>query len=252
MIASEGSVFLTLLFLGILRVRGTFKREQELSKQQKNFLLSITHELKSPIASIKLQLETIAKRNLDKEQQLQMLNNAISDSDRLTGLVEKVLLATKIENSSFALEKKQINFSEMLNGLILKQQYFSKHNYLCKITPDIFLFANELAIESIVLNLLENAEKYSPENSTIKIELSAKQNNAVLSITDEGIGINDEDKRKIFTKFYRVGSEETRTTKGTGLGLYIVWFLAKQHKATLTVKDNTPKGSIFEVNFLLK
>lgn len=99
------------------------------------------------------------------------------------------------------------------------------------------------------MNLLENADKYSPENSVIKVKLNQTEKEIILTVEDQGIGIPHNEKRKIFEKFYRVGAEETRKTKGTGLGLYIARFIALKHKASLSVADNNPKGSIFKVTF---
>jgi signal transduction histidine kinase len=102
---------------------------------------------------------------------------------------------------------------------------------------------------SIVLNLFENAVKYSAEHSTIVVTLKTQGSKIILSISDEGIGIDNKEKAFIFQKFYRVGNEETRKTKGTGLGLYITDYLVKQHGGSISVKNNLPQGSIFEVSF---
>ena len=253
MIAGEGSVFIALLLIGILQIRKTFKKETELAQQQKNFLLSVTHELKSPIASTKLQLQTLQKHELDREKQKEIISNAISDTDRLNNLVENILLAAKIENSVYSVHKEKYNLSEYITeGL---NQTITSFNYHQKveldIEPNIFMNIDRASFPSIILNLFENAIKYSPENSKIKISLKKLSDKILLSVADEGSGIADAEKTNIFQKFYRVGNEETRKTKGTGLGLYIVQHIVVQHNGTLCVKNNTPKGSIFEVAFSL-
>jgi two-component system phosphate regulon sensor histidine kinase PhoR len=249
MIAGEGMVFILLLAFAFMRVRNTFNKEAELAAQQKNFLLSVTHELKSPIASVKLALETLLKRDLEKEKQKELLSNAISDSDRLNKLVENMLLAAKIDNSTFELYKENVNLSEyMEEGIKQTTQLFSpKQKISLDIQPNIFFDIDKTIFPSIFLNLFENAVKYSPEDSMIKIILKEEGNGVVLSISDEGVGISEEEKQKIFQKFYRVGSEEIRKTKGTGLGLYIVKTLVEKHNGTILVKNNSPKGTIFEV-----
>jgi K+-sensing histidine kinase KdpD len=251
MIAGEGSVFIALLLLGIYQIRKTFKKETALAQQQKNFLLSVTHELKSPIASTKLQLQTLQKHELDREKQKEILSNAISDTDRLNNLVENILLAAKIENNVYFIHKEEYNLSEYITeGL---NQTIKSFNYKQKveldIDPDIFMKIDRTSFPSIILNLFENAVKYSPENSKIKISLKKQNNKIILSVADEGTGVSDAEKSSIFQKFYRVGNEETRKTKGTGLGLYIVNYLVEQHNGTISVKNNSPKGSIFEVIF---
>jgi signal transduction histidine kinase len=251
MIAGEGTVFITLLLLGIFQIRKTFKKETALAQQQKNFLLSVTHELKSPIASTKLQLQTLQKHELNKEKQQEILANAISDTDRLNNLVENILLAAKIENSVFYIHKEKHNLSEYLREG-LKQTIASfkyKQKILLDIDPDIYMDIDRTSFPSIILNLVENAVKYSPADSSIQISLKQQNTKIILSVTDEGSGISPNEKLNIFKKFYRVGNEETRKAKGTGLGLYIVDHLVNQHNGTITVKDNVPKGSVFEAIF---
>ncbi|MES2138798.1 MAG: HAMP domain-containing sensor histidine kinase [Bacteroidota bacterium] len=251
MISSEGIVFIGVLLLGIFQIRKTFKREAELSQQQQNFLLSVTHELKSPIASTKLQLQTLQKHELNREKQKEILANAINDTDRLNNLVENMLLAAKIENNVYLLHKENYNLSEYIsegmNQTIQSFQYQQKVEL--SIEPNIYMDIDRTNFPSIILNLFENAVKYSPEDSTIVVSLKKQNQKIILSVADQGIGISDKEKGTVFQRFFRSGNEETRKTKGTGLGLYIVDYLVKQHNGTITVKDNIPKGSIFEVIF---
>jgi len=251
MISSEGAVFIGLLLLGIFQIRKTFKKEKELANQQKNFLLSVTHELKSPIASARLQIETVLLRDLDKEKQKEILKNAINDTDRLNSLVENILLASRIENVFFKVHPEKCNLSDYLTENL--NQTIRIFNYPQKVVldikPNIYLDIDKTTFPSIIINLLENAVKYSPKNSTITIRLNKENNQVKLALMDEGLGVNEEEKKNIFQKFYRVGNEETRSAKGTGLGLYIVQFIVEKHNGTITIKNNSPKGSIFEVVF---
>jgi two-component system, OmpR family, phosphate regulon sensor histidine kinase PhoR len=251
MISSEGAVFIGLLLIGIVQIRKTFKKENELANRQKNFLLSVTHELKSPIASAKLQLQTLQKRELSKEKQLEIIGNAISDTERLNNLVENILLAAKIDNSFFHLHRERVNLSdyitENMNQMIMLFNY--KQKVILDIEPGIFLDIDKTTFPSIIINLFENAIKYSPSDSVITLQLKKQNDHIVLRLKDEGIGISEIDKKNIFDKFYRVGNEETRKTKGTGLGLYIVKHITEQHNGNVTVKKNEEKGSVFEVVF---
>lgn len=250
MIAGEGLVFLILLSVAFLRVQKTFKREADLSHQQKNFMHSITHELKSPIASVKLGLETLLKRDLEKEKQKEILSNALSDTERLNNLVDNILLSAQIENRSYNIQKEKINLSEFIHSLLTKiHQTNNSHSITQSVQPGIFAELDKISFTSIFLNLVENAMKYSPDGSMIKIILAKKENSVTLSVCDEGAGVSDEEKQNIFTKFYRVGNEETRKTKGTGLGLYIVKYLTEKNGGTVSVKNNSPRGTIFEIAF---
>ena len=250
MIVGEGLVFLILLSVAFLKVRNTFKRETELSSQQKNFMHSITHELKSPIASVKLAMETLLKRDLEKEKQKEIISNALSDTERLNTLVDNILLSAQIENRSYNIHKEKINLSEFILELLGKiQQTNNSHSIIQAIQPNVFAELDKSSFTSIFLNLIENAMKYSPDGSMIKIILSKNGKKANLSVCDDGVGISDEEKQNIFSKFYRIGNEETRKTKGTGLGLYIVKYLAEMNGGNISVKNNSPRGAIFEIIF---
>jgi two-component system phosphate regulon sensor histidine kinase PhoR len=251
MIAGEGTVFLVLLISGFLQTRKTFKKEAELGLRQKNFLLSITHELKSPIASAKLQLETLLKRDLPKEKQNEIIHNALVDTERLNALVENVLIAVRLEDNSFRLVKQVSNFSELveseMNKLATLFQQQKPHRIELTIEKGIEFEADRFAFISILTNLYENAIKYSTDVPKITCILKKYEHKILLQIADEGCGIAETERQLIFDKFYRIGNEETRKNKGTGLGLYIVKKLVLAHHGTIEVKKNSPKGSIFEI-----
>jgi len=249
MIILEGLFFLSIVSIGVFQVYSGFKKELLLNQQQRNFLLSITHELKSPLAGIKLAVETMKSRILQRPLQLRLLGNAMKDTDRLKTLVDNILMAAKIENQSITLAYENANLSKLVTDSVQKMQYGKAQNHTLStnIQGHILLDGDTMALTSIVDNLIENAIKYSPVNTNINVQLSHTGTQAVLEVADNGIGINDADKKKVFTKFYRVGSEDTRTTKGTGLGLYLVKQLVQFHKGTIKIVDNTPQGSIFRV-----
>ncbi|MEW6468496.1 MAG: ATP-binding protein [Bacteroidota bacterium] len=251
MIAGEGAVFVLLMVFGIMRVRNTFKKESELNARQKNFLLSITHELKSPIASSRLQLETLLKRELPREKQQELVANALADTERLNKLVENILLAARIDNKSVEAHREDTAVSELLGEIAeqVRMIYLPRQRMETDIAGGVRLMTDKTYFHSIVFNLLENAIKYSPPGSLIRIMLREDQNRVTLSVADEGPGIPADEKERIFGKFYRIGNEETRSAKGTGLGLYIVKNLAEKLGASVSVKDNTPGGAVFEVSF---
>jgi signal transduction histidine kinase len=249
MIAGEGTVFALILGLGIYRTRNTFKKEFELSKQQKNFMLSITHELKSPIASTRLQIETLLKHHLPQEKQEFVLNQALQETERLDALVEKILLANRIESSAYLIQKENFNLSELCQNIIdkLKISLLKNNTINSKIDQDIIVYGDVMAFNSIITNLLDNASKYSASQSEINITLHKENDTISLMIKDEGIGISSSEAAKVFNKFYRAGNEETRHTKGTGLGLYIVNNLVKMHHGSIKIDPNMPKGTIFTI-----
>jgi len=248
MIVTEGGVFILLLMLGLLRVRKVFLREMELASQQRNFLLSITHELKSPLATIKLSLQTLVKRKLEPEQSEKLIGNSLVDLDRLESLVDNILFAAKIERDQPGLGRDEINLSEIVRSVADRFTHNKKGIKIeNEIENEIYLNADSLGFTSVVINLIENAIKYSPTETSVKIVLKQSEGDIYLIISDNGIGVSNDDKKRIFEKFYRVGNEDTRKTKGTGLGLYIVKRVVEIYKGEITVTDNTPKGSIFTI-----
>jgi K+-sensing histidine kinase KdpD len=251
MIAGEGTVFALILGLGIYRTRSTFKKEYELSKQQKNFMLSITHELKSPIASARLQIETLLKRQLPLDKQEIVLNQALQETERLDLLVEKILLANRIESSAYFIQKDNFNLSALSHKIInnLKSTLLKNHLVNVMVQSDINMLGDHMAFTSILINLLDNAAKYSPNKSRIDLVLSKDNETITLAVKDEGVGISSQEEKEVFNKFYRSGNEETRNTKGTGLGLYIVKSLIVLHQGQIKISPNKPKGTIFTVQF---
>jgi len=249
MILGEGAVFLVLLVLGILRTRSSFRKEAALAEQQKNFLLSVTHELKSPIASARLAHETLLHRELPREKQKELLADALLDVDRLHTLVENILLAARFDNHSFTLHPEPGDLSAFTSELCAKAAAGMARTHVlgAVITQGIRCRFDRLAYPSILLNLIENAVKYSPKGSEISIALVRKGSNAVLSVSDRGPGIPNDKKALVFRKFYRLGNEETRQTKGTGLGLYIVKSLTAAQGWQLRLEDHAEGGSVFEI-----
>lgn len=251
MILGEGSMFIVILIIGAIYFHRLLLKEKYIQAQQRNFLLSVTHELKSPLASIKLYLQTILKRDLDKEKREQFIQSSIDDIGRLDDLVENMLLASKIENRSYSFPKDEFDFSGLMLTMVnrLKINVQGKREIISEIEEQIDYVGDRFSLGSMVNNLFENAVKYSEENSRINIQLKKESDKIKLLVCDEGVGIAEDDMDKIFQKFYRAGNEMTRKTKGTGLGLFIVQQVVNNHSATISIKNNLPKGTCFEITF---
>ncbi|HWK98534.1 MAG TPA: ATP-binding protein [Parapedobacter sp.] len=253
MIIGEGIFFMLIFVVGALKLKKAFVREHKIQQQQQNFLLAVTHEFKSPLASIKLAIQTILKRSLSEEQRNQFLSNSLKDIERLDDLVGNVLIATKLENLRYNFPKEDINLSELVKNVAGRLQIHSCTTQVIKteLEAGLQIDGDRFAITNVVTNLIENAVKYSPPCAHVSVKLTQESGCIIFSVADHGIGIADNEKKLIFNKFYRVGSEDTRKTKGTGLGLYIVKTVLERHRAQIRVKDNIPSGSIFEVVFPL-
>jgi signal transduction histidine kinase len=253
MVLGEGSMFILVFVVGAISLHKSIKKERKLHEQKKNFLLSVTHELKSPLASIKLLLQTIQKRDLTKQQIQDFIGKSLLDIERLDDMVENMLLASKIDNRSYTFPKAEFNLSVLVDNIVNRLQLnkcdINEQLINAEIEPKIEIRGDKFALTSVVTNLIENAIKYSAPCEVVDVKLYLKDDKIYLEVADHGIGIADDEKSRIFDRFYRVGSEDTRNTKGTGLGLYIVKEVLDKHEASIRVKDNDPSGSIFQVVF---
>lgn len=237
MIAGEGAIFLLLLIVGILLSARYMKRDIRLVRLQRNFLLSVTHELKTPIASTKLYLQTLQKRQLDQEKKTEILTRALRGNQRLESLVEKIILATQLEQSHFEPELARVPLLPVVENAIevLKTLDSDKHRFKLDIDAGIVVYADPVALDTMWMNLLENAVKYSPSGSEIVVSAEKRDEHVLFRVANEGY-IAPSDEKQVFTKFFRVGNEETRTTRGTGVGLFLVRELAAIHGGKVSLK----------------
>lgn len=251
MVAGEGTVFLIFLFAGIYIMQRTIRKEISLVRQQRNFLLSVTHELKTPVAAIKLCLQTLQKRaGLPPEKRLTLENTAVENTERLHNLIDNVLLATRIESGQDVVQKQTVNLSELAEKLCggLLKAIAGRTELRTKIEKGITATTDPQAFESILVNLTENAVKYAGKDP-VEISLTSQPGGLLLRVADHGPGIPADQRKKIFNKFYRMGNEETRIGKGTGLGLFIVKEFADLMNARIEIADNHPSGAVFSVWF---
>jgi signal transduction histidine kinase len=243
----EGATFLAIILIGAGVVYSSIRSNHLLSRQQSNFILSVTHELKSPIAAVKLNLQTMARRKLNEETQMQLINRSVQEANRLDDLCNNLLLASQMESRHFKSADERINLSEVASECIQAYEHRSKNVFVPEIEDDCFTVGDRLLWKLTINNLLENAVKYTPAETKVTLQLSRQDDELVLAIADEGQGIPDEEKGKIFKKFYRIGNENSRKTKGTGLGLYLTSKIVQQFKGSILVRDNAPKGTVFEI-----
>ena len=162
-------------------------------------------------------------------------------------------MATSFEDKNYEIENEQLNLSDLVHRVVSDHidRRDPVHNIIHHIAPSIYIKGDPIAFMSLIVNLIENAEKYSPAGTTIEIRLTRSNQEALISVSDQGNGIPDNEREKIFEKFYRIGNEDTRRTKGTGLGLYIVKHVVDLHKGKISINRNKPNGSIFEMTFPL-
>lgn len=246
---SEGATFLALIILGAIFMYRAVRRQFVLQRQQENFMMAITHELKTPIAVAKLNLETLQKHQLDEQKRQKLIEMTLQETNRLNALASNILVSAQLE-SGRSLSKEELDFSDLVaNSVAEFRNRFPDRNWTIDIHDEQVLTGDPFMLQIMVNNILENAVKYSPAKSAISCTLAEEKGFVVLRIADEGHGIPSSEKANVFRKFYRIGSEQTRTTKGTGLGLYICRKIADDHDAIIRIDDNHPTGSIFVVKF---
>ena len=248
----EGLTILVLFLLGAIYVYRSLKKQLRYADQQQNFMMAVTHELKTPIAISHLNIETLLKRDLDSTQQLKLLEATLKETKRLDSLSTNILLTAQLDMGQYEANKQLVNISELLRQNIksFQERYPSR---ICNtLVEDAMEIQGEpLLIQLLINNLIDNANKYAPVTEPIYIHLQSQQNRIQLIVKDQGPGIAAADKNKVFEKFFRVGAETTRTTKGSGLGLYLCKRIAEFHNATIQLTTNTPTGSIFTVTFFI-
>lgn len=251
MILGEGFVFVLILSIGLFKLRQLQKRDDASKEKEKNFLLAVTHELKTPIASNRLALETIQTRDLTADVNSKLIVSALQSNYRLEELVNKILLSTHLSASSEASSMSVFNANDSLKRIV--KDNFESLDSLIEIEEDYGkecqLKMNVLEFETVISNLIQNAIKYQEKGDNILIATSINQDRLIIQLTDSGPGIPASEKDKVFEKFYRIGDEMTRTSKGTGLGLYLVKEIITRNQGTISIEDNKPNGSIFILSF---
>jgi len=188
------------------------------------------------------------KRDLDKEKTKRLASNALAETDRLNELVDNLLLASKME-TAYKPVYEEFDLVELIDNLVHRMtlKYPESNISFDHNETSLDLIADKFGLTLVVVNLIENAKKYSFGPAEIKVALSKKEKGIHLQVGDKGIGIDDKDKKKVFDRFYRIGDEQRRKTKGTGLGLYIVNQVISTSKGDIKVLDNTPKGTIIDI-----
>jgi len=192
------------------------------------------------------------KHKLDEEKRHKLYNNTLGELRRLDQLCNNMLLASQFDSRTYHLVKERVNLSNLLNEVADQSRSRMQHHHLVTdIARDVIVSAEGFMLQIAVSNLLENATKYAPKGSTISLWLSTGENHARIQVADEGEGISPGERERIFSRFYRSGNENTRRSKGTGLGLFLSKKIIEQHHGRILVHNNMPKGSIFEITLPL-
>jgi len=242
----EGITFFLLIVIAAVFIFRAIRRQLKQSQQQQHFMMAITHELKTPIAISKLNLETLTLRKLSEEQKEKLMQNTLEELNRMHSLSNNLLLSSQIEADGYSLHLENLDLGEITERSISDfEKRFPGRKIIFNRAGKINVKGDPFLLEMLVNNLIENAIKYSPRQHQVVIHFSYENGEAKLSVADKGDGIVDSDKVRVFEKFYRTGNDATRQSKGTGLGLYIVNRVALAHKGSVRVTDNPGGGSVF-------
>ncbi|MGB2672479.1 MAG: HAMP domain-containing sensor histidine kinase [Candidatus Acidiferrum sp.] len=230
-----GIIFFGLLIAGLVVNTIFLVREIRRNEQQDSFLNAVTHELKTPIASIRLYLETLASRNLEEEKRREFYRIMLEDTDRLLGTVEQVLKAGEVRHGTARKNWQEVQFSTIVREVLalarLRQNLSADVLSLGTTPPDeIVVLGNPEDLRTAVINLLDNAIKYSGDKKDIVVDLlTPNLDTVLLRVHDRGIGIPRNEVKRIFKRFYRASNSKTDKVKGTGLGLFIVRSIARRY-----------------------
>lgn len=254
-----GFILFAILIAGVVLNTVFLVREIRRNERQDSFLNAVTHELKTPIASVRLYLDTLQRRPVDEAQRQRFYAIMRSDTDRLLATVEQVLKAGELGQRKRVQQRSRIELRALVAECVavtLSHHHLSADAIrIEEVSGNVKLFvsANPEDLRTAILNLLDNAVKYSPQNVHVRCRLSIEHYTwAVLAIADQGLGIQPHDLRRIFKRFYRASSNDRVKIKGTGLGLFLVRTILRQHGGEVRATSEGPgKGATMIVKLPL-
>lgn len=239
-----------LMYIGVISDK-TDERETQMLREQ--FVQSASHELKTPITSIKGYAETLeSKLRLEPDSvERKFIDAILRNTDRMIRIVDDMLTISKLETQNALFQPEKVKLSELVKNLQFTVDGFIKlknQTFAANVPADIVLYADMVLLEHLLLNLIQNASSYSPENKLIQLVASYQESRVVIQVIDQGIGISEAHIERIFERFYRVDEDRSRKGGGTGLGLSIVKHIAKLHSGWVSVESIPGQGTTFTVN----
>ena len=241
---------------GVIVVIQDITEHVKLDNMRKEFVADVSHELKTPITSIMGYADTLLEGEYDKETQEKFLNVIATEARRMAKLVTDLLTLSKYDNDEDRTKKVEFDLGDLVKKCQEKLQIEidkKHHNAECFVTANVpKVYADKDGIERVVLNIITNSIKYTPENGTIKMYVGYVYNDAYIKIIDNGLGIPEEDLNRIFERFYRVDKSRTREMGGTGLGLSIAKEILDKNNGSIDIKSKKDKGTEVVIRIPIK
>ena len=249
MVAAEGVIFSLLFMFGLSWIWRVMRADNYILARERNFLLAVTHELKTPIASIRLAIDTLKRLDLEGADRDEMLDVARSGTLRLERRVEDILQATRL-NLPDALVRSPFDVTEFVEDTASTFLHLNPESSVSvKLIGEsgLLLHGDEEMWRLCLINLLENATKYSPSHTSVEVVLDTTTKKPNLSIIDHGPGISPDERKKVFEAFYRLPRD--KDVEGTGLGLHLVFRIVKMHGAEIHITSTAGGGATFVIDW---
>jgi signal transduction histidine kinase len=257
-ILAEGCLLMAIILVGLYMIFVSFRKQVKLNKLQDSFLSSVTHELKTPLASIRLYSETMLLRSLTEEDRAKFLHRTLGEADRLQRLIDSILISARIESQKGGKRREVTNVLEVLSASYcrVKERYDDRRQFsFCKeffeTEEDTFIIhCDPLDLSILFDNLLDNAVKYTQEQGKVDLFASILPHAIHIKVVDDGMGIEGGHLKRVFQKFYRVERNLRKKVHGSGLGLYVCYSIVEAHGGKIyATSDGVGKGATIHVEF---
>lgn len=252
MVGLEGSFFIIVFAVGIWLMYRAVVRTEELKFHQQNFLMAVTHELKTPLASMRIYMDTLQSPKISPEKKQEIIPRLKEDASRLEKLVQNILEAGKFERQGYHLNVESFNLSTLVHERVKVLDRIPTEIPMkveTDIAEDIQISGDAQALGRAIDSILENSLVYHDgQRVVVSVRLRAERGKVRIEIADEGVGVEKKELARIFDRFYRAGDEMTRRTSGTGLGLYLCREIIRAHGGKVEAQSDGPgKGTRFTV-----
>ena len=245
----EGGVLMLVILAGVYVIFVYWNKQSRLYQLQSNFVSSVSHELKSPLASIQLYLETLKYQKVSSEEAQDFVETMLSDTERLSDLIDNILESSKSDPKSMQSQFSSVDIVSFLQKTIAHHQKLFEDKQCViqlKFNDHVKVSIDGRAMRMVFNNLIVNALRYSPAGTVLTIEVRRDQKFCIIDFIDQGFGFDKKELKKVFKKFYRVQNQETQNIEGAGLGLYISRQIIKNHKGKINVfSEGRGKGTRF-------